>query len=400
MDPEARPELLRGQTAYKFYAEEDREKREFFTWPERRAEFDREVAKLAQDLHGRACRQQRDAVRPKEGHAFSPLLPEGNGRKVFVAKPAPDMREWYHKLVEELQQRRFEVVPDPTTELSADNTEAELAKILDQALDQADVSIHLLGESVGFVPTDGADPVVKFQLSRAAVRRERHRENGAGVTFQRLIWAPKILITLTGGEPVVVEADRVPQKVFESLATFIDGDEIDGNQFTQFKQFVVDRLTTIARFVPAPTPALKEGAHVYLQFQESDEPYAAEIADALACYKLHLDWSNFSGADARLRHQKILRECDAVVVCWASGADSRVWSAFDELQDPRKLGRETNFACRSLVAGPPKDVPGKFMGMRGARQKKGEIDLVLDLTAYEKPPSDELRPLINATNLE
>jgi len=392
MDPNARPELLRGQTAYKFYDERDRETREFFTWPERRADFDREVARLAKDVHARATRDQ-EAQPP-----FSALT-ESNGRKVYVAKPAHDMREWYQKLVEELLQRGFEIVPDPATQFSADTTEAALANIIDRELDKADLSIHLLGESTGFVLADGAEPIVSLQLSRAAARRERQAAGGAEATFQRLIWAPRILITLTGGEPVVVEQARSPQAVFERVATMNEGDSIEGSQFTQFKQFAIDRLLAMAQSMPPVTTALEDGAVVYLQFQETDESYAAAVADALAGFELNLEWSNFSGDDARMRHQRILRECDAVIVCWASGADSRVWSAFDELQDPRKLGRDVNFACRSLVAGPPKNVPGKFMALRAANRKKHEIDLVLDLTAYEAPPPEEFRPFLDAAKV-
>jgi hypothetical protein len=81
-------------------------------------------------------------------------------------------------------------------------------------------------------------------------------------------------------------------------------------------------------------------------------------------------------------------------LCWAKAAEVWVKSQSRELKNWRDLGRDKRFACRGLVAGPP---PGERKELLVQLPPRNEIDVVLDLTAYEKPLPEALDPLIFAT---
>jgi hypothetical protein len=111
---------------------------------------------LAQILIKRAKREKWEPPPP-------PPLPPG--MKVYLAKPAPDMREHYLRLRKELLDHGFNVVPSASAEIPLDTSAA--TKFIDDALTDAKVSVHVLGKSAGHAPAD-LEPVVKLQLAKAA----------------------------------------------------------------------------------------------------------------------------------------------------------------------------------------------------------------------------------------
>jgi hypothetical protein len=108
--------------------------------------------------------------REPQGFDKPPVAPLPSGqvvRRVFVAKPASDMRGPYLALIRELTGpgRGYEVVPAPESEIPDDGEAAK--NYIGSALESAELSIHLLGERPGFAP-DGGKPIVEMQLRLAA----------------------------------------------------------------------------------------------------------------------------------------------------------------------------------------------------------------------------------------
>lgn len=380
------PALLQGQNGVRFFRP-DRDQiggsYEFFRLNEGPREgFDDAVDRLA-DIVERRAREN--------GPPPPPPVPDKPLRQVFVAKPAPDMDEWYRKFVGELQRRDFTVVPDPDKGFSSEMTEPQIAAALDEALHDSELSVHLLGNSRGFTPADGDQSIVQLQALRAAERRASRLKNDAGVAFQRLFWVPKVLIV----NDDVVGSVRDPEEVRARVTERIDEDTVFSENFTKFTQFVLDRLRATAP--PLALTPLHAGANVYLEYQPPSEQYAARVGVALRARNLEVNWQRRAGPDALAKHKQFLRECDAVVVCWGEGSDGDALSPFDEMNvDPRQLGRDKGFACRSLVVGPPEEVPGKTIALSLAENKDDGVDLVLNLTKYADPPPSEFDPLVNA----
>ncbi|MGA8574348.1 MAG: toll/interleukin-1 receptor domain-containing protein [Candidatus Cybelea sp.] len=383
------PSALQGQNGVRFFEADEDQTGGFleyfdFSTGQPLAQFDAAVKRLVDIIeHGAATQAppvvQVDGKKP--------------ARRIFVAKPAPDMEKRYRQLVNELQQRGFAVVPEPSADFADEMTADTIAADLDTALRDAEISLHLLGNSLGFLPAGSDKSIAQLQCVRAAARRTDRPKNAAGVPFQRLFWAPKVLIDVEADE--VVEAGRDPQAVCDRFTQRIADDSVLGENFPQFTAFVVDRLAAIAP--QAPAERLPEGANIYLQFQQQDEQYAAKVGAALKAKKLDVDWQRQGGPDVLSWHRKFLRECDAVVVCWSQGFDELALSPFEETKDPRQCGRDRDFACRGLVVGPPKEIPGKTIALSLAGDQRDEPDLVLDLTEYPDPPPGAFDRLVEKT---
>ena len=65
-----------------------------------------------------------------------------------------------------------------------------------------------------------------------------------------------------------------------------------------------------------------------------------------------------------------------------------------ELKNWRELGRESQFAWRGVVAGPPSgDRKKAFVQL----PPRNEIDIVVDLTAHDTPPPEALDALVQGS---
>jgi hypothetical protein len=389
------PSLLRGQEGYKFFTPGPKRKPgtedPYFDRGEiKDPQFRKRVRDLARYLWTQA--QGGNALLTLErGTASAPVPPtiKSNLRTVYLAKPATDMQQAYLRLAEELGRRRYSVVPPATETIPMSVPAAE--QFIDDALSKADVSIHLLGSGLGYSP-EGADPIVKLQLVRAALNREcRRPENAAaGSCLYRLIWAPKILEHSQNGKPTSTERD--PLAVLTSVAPRLDSDKTEGGSLSEFVDFVLQHLER-APSIMVPT-WIPEDTRVYVHHRPEDTNYALQVAMALQKLKVYPVLPALEGDAAELRafHQQNLRDCESVVLCW--GAASEVWvrATARELGEWRKLGRTAQFACRGVVAGPP---PGDRKSFMVKLPPRNEIDIVIDLTTEPAPCLDVLQTLFH-----
>jgi hypothetical protein len=390
------PPLLRGQEGYKFFTPGPKRKpgteEPFFDRGEiKDPQFKKRVRDLARYLWNQAQGGTALSTLEREA-AFAPEPPaiQSNLRTVYLAKPATDMQQPYLRLVEELGRRRFNVVPPATETIPMSAPAAE--QFIDDALSEADVSIHLLGSGLGYSP-EGADPIVKLQLVRAALNRERRRPESVAATScpYRLIWAPKIFEHSQDGRPASTE--RNPLAVLTSVAPRLDSDKTEGGSLSEFVDFVLQHLERGASSITVPA-WIPEDTRVYVHHRPEDTNYALQVAMALQELKVYPVLPAFEGDAAELRafHLQNLRDCEAVVLCW--GAASEVWikATARELGEWRKLGRTARFACRGLVAGPP---PGDRKSFMVKLPPRNEIDIVIDLTTEPAPCPDALQTLFH-----
>ena len=381
IDPGARPTLLQGQEGYLFYSpDEDNPSRfrEYFVRGKAREEFHERTQELAEDIWRRACERE-NVPRPASaltGPVWTPV--PSSGRKIYLAKPAADMRAAYTRLVDELRQRGYIVAPSPESEIPSDGRAPEFIRT---SLGGAELSIHLLGAKPGWAPED-CEPIVPLQLKLAA-------DGGA----RRIIWAPRILVD-DHAQIAPAEA-RDPFTILEKFDRKRDSDTVDGSEVSAFAQFVIKHLDKNVPPVPE-IDVIDANARVYLYHRPEDTQYAVEIARALEARGIQPVFPAFEGDPAELAalHRKELSECDAVILCWAKAAEVWVKSQSRELKNWRDLGRDKRFAVRGLVAGPP---PGERKELLVQLPPRNEIDVVVDLTAYDKLVPEALDPLIRAT---
>jgi hypothetical protein len=295
------------------------------------------------------------------------------------------MREAYSRLAFELQGKGFTVVPNVTADLPNDAT---ALSIVNEALAQAEASVHLIGERPGFAP-EGLDPIVKLQLAQAREKSLQCVDPSQRV-FRQIIWAPKLL---DGGEsaPGAV-AERDPLRALEQRDKQIGADKIDGDILSKFVEYLFQYLAETAPR-PVATAAAGNKLQVYLAYHAADEDYAGAIAQALreSSVKPRLPVCD-SDADSRRFNNDLLAKCDAVTLCWANASEVWVRSEADKLSDWQATGRQQQFVYRSLVAGPP-PLPHKKPKAISLLFQDGEFDKVIDLVEKGAPTRELLADL-------
>jgi hypothetical protein len=219
VDAHMRPPLLQNTASFNFFqADADRERPFFADGQVVDPRFHEQVDALAKHLW-RATQHlgASPAVQAPVASAVPELSPSPprrspvRGGTVFVAKPASGMERSYEHLVRALSDRGYTVVPPPALDMSHGPS---AAAVIDQALAQAAISIHLLREIPGY-PGQRQSPITALQLERAA---RAIRASGSATGLQRVIWVPEFR-----GAGTTPEIDRL-------LGT----DEFIGGDFEQF----------------------------------------------------------------------------------------------------------------------------------------------------------------------
>jgi hypothetical protein len=379
-----RPFELQGQEGFLFYARDETngvsDVAPFFNRGKANSQFYDRRDQLTTFLQKRVDRIAAGAAVGTASPPDRPIAPP-NGRTVYLAKPASDMKEAYARLAFELQGKGFSVAPDVTADLPSD---AGALAIVKDALAKAEASVHLVGERPGFAP-EGLDPIVKLQLVLAREKAMQNADQPQRV-FRRIIWAPKIL---DAGEPSAGPAvERDPLQALERCDKQIGADKIDGDILSKFVEYLFQYLVETAPRPVATEPAGNK-LEVYLAYHGADEDYAEAVAEALrgGPVKIRIPACE-ADAGARRYNNDLLVKSDAVTLCWASASEVWVRSEADKLSDWQTLGRKEPFVYRSLIAGPP-PFAHKNPKAIGLLFQDGEFDKVIDLVE-KGPPTREL----------
>jgi hypothetical protein len=379
------PGLLQGQEGYRFFdldrdSEAGQEQEFFARGRVLDPRYEVRIGDLARYLWRAAARFEAPGadLNPPDTKAVAPPM-ASKGRTVFLAKPAGDMRLAYDRLCKELTAAGYGVVPPPGEGVPFDGS-AEA--FIDEALAQAEVSVHPIGDKPGYAPED-LPPIVKLQLARAAAHEAAHSD------FRRILWAPRIV-----AEDDNSGNERDPLIVVASLDRQLDSDTIVGDNLSEFAEFLLQHLDRTAPPTGLPDAVgVGVGDSVYVYHRPEDESYAIDLAVALRGRKLHAVLPAVEGNPAELDafHRDTLRHCAAIVLCWANASEVWARATCRELRSWEKLGRAAKFTLRGLVAGPP---PSGRKSVLVKLPPEDEIDVILDLTALDRPSPEALDPLL------
>jgi hypothetical protein len=135
----------------------------------------------------------------------------------------------------------FNVAPDPSADAPSDKS-AE--SFLTDALSNADVFVHLVGDSGGFAP-EGLGNIATLQLALARAKAAQAEGAPWQKLTRRTVWAPKILDG-GGAAPKGPAVERDPLKALERFDQQIATDKIDGDILSKFIEFLFQYLTETA----------------------------------------------------------------------------------------------------------------------------------------------------------
>jgi hypothetical protein len=293
--------------------------------PEFKTEANRLTQHIATQL--RKMRAEAERVSPPQGQAAQ--------RKLFVANSASDRATERKTLINEF--KGFELLTLPSDVL----TRADIEQQTRRLLDQAECSIHLLGELPGTTPEDSSDPIAHLQYQVALAHRPDR--------FTQLVWAPSTLALADARQKAFVESVRKYNsgewpKGLEILCGGLD-DLLRG------VRGVLDRVPAAPRF---------EGTGpVYLLCNESDiknaDPNLDQLRDFLLRAGISPEFPAFDDEDvdlAQLEKTQIAQSC-ATIIYYGRGGDG--WAKLKRNQLLATLGelRAQNTHVRALYVSEP-----------------------------------------------
>jgi hypothetical protein len=213
------PDVLRHRVGYQFFREEPSGKLKEFYW---RGLEDREAyLDVLKEMADRIAGRLMVKVKP------TPQVPlvAPNGRTVYLAAPADELRDAWRRVANDLRGSGYTVLPSEGR-LPDTLPAAEVA--VGGALARAELSVHFLGESEGGKPDGSEETLVRLQLRLA---RER---SGSGGRFRRVLWAPKWL----PGDG----SRRDPFEVVQRFGGLSPGEEVYAEEVTDLSQWLRARL--------------------------------------------------------------------------------------------------------------------------------------------------------------
>lgn len=292
---------------------------------------------------------------------------------VYLARTASDMKDLREALQRELEDRGCRVLPDGEPPEEAQAYAAAVRSDLQQAL----LSVHLVGARYGSIPEGAEDSGVVLQADLALA------QPGA---LRSILWSPAEVTAERVTEPRQrAFIDRLEQAAFER-----DRAEFVRSSIEQLKSLLIDRLRPPAAAAPAPVTTV-EGAGttaataVYLVCDPVDRADSKPLKEALAALGFSVTRPSIEGTtDELLEENKAnLLGCDVVVVVWGQTREAWVRGKLREAQQAPGWGRERPFRGKFVVVVPPDtpakldfDVPADVVVLRGAGAHQQLEDLL------------------------
>jgi hypothetical protein len=217
--PDDVPKQLHNRDGYRFFARDKSGKvRDYYYWcrlVDDQAYCD-EMGRLADWIYEKLTAHTPQHAAPMALH---------NGRNLFVAVAADELRDTRLRLVNDLTGAGFTVLP---AEDRLPDTAAAAEAAVREALATAELAVHMLGEAKGFTPSGGQEPIVALQLRLA-------REQAAQGRMPQILWTPKWL-------PSRPDTKRDPFAVVAQYGERQAGEEVYAEEITDLSQWLRGRL--------------------------------------------------------------------------------------------------------------------------------------------------------------
>jgi TIR domain len=382
-----RPWGLQKQEGYCFYRESDRQRlgdiEEFFV---RGSPVENHYWPLFDELCTFLIKRSGQLRRVK---FTEPQLPT-NARTIYVAKTATDMFDEYIRVVSELTNHGYNVVPKRSDEMPRDRSASDF---IDKELAQAEASVHLIGESEGWEPED-LDKIVKLQLARAAAKAGgKEAGAAAGSPFRRIIWAPKVFRRAgPGGEQT---QERDPHEVLGRFGGELPSDQVIADDPGNFRQCMIrmlDQWKPVDKDIAVGT-GVASGSKVFVLHHEKDRPLARSLRKALREKNVEALFPAVDGdePDRKALDKDSIKRSDAIVLCWGDTSETWTRAQARQFEDWRAYGRSRNWEPRSVVLGPP---PGEFKAEFKEDPPPSEIDQIVEVPDVESIPSEVVNKIV------
>lgn len=330
------PTQLQGVLGYEFYEvnEETKRPKEFSYLPDGdyHARYRKQIDELAFELSKLLLSFE------------DPPPPVDRDHTVYLAETTTDRSDYRDSIKSELVSRGFRVLPDK----DLPNTPAGYRQAVSEDLNQARLSIHLIGEKYSRVLEGDEDSVVQIQNELAA------QVNGGPHDFSRVIWIAPDLVPVGKLQPAFIDLLRTSKEAQ-------NGAELLERPFEELKNRIIEKLTppkpTVLKF---PVDLEQDDlVRIYLMCDKSDFPSVTAIRDYL--YDKNQNYEVVlaarEGEEAMQMqviqyHKDNLLECDAALVYYGHGNEFWLHSKLSDLRKVRAWGRERPLLKGLYLAAP------------------------------------------------
>jgi hypothetical protein len=346
------PDPLKGRVGFKFFEHDRETDSEIHYWDGFgaivRPQYWDVLRQVARAITRHLSQEPPKAVRCTAG---------ADGPVVYLAEPSADLID-AHRMVRGELQAVLDARIEPGDQLP--NLADEAIATIDAALGKAQFSIHLLGNTAGYVPDgDQSKAIVELQLERAALRA------AGDPSFRRLIWAAP------GLKPTQERQNELVSRLGRGDG-LLETDEFISETLEHFKNFALESLRrTKAGAKAGMRSAGKPVLYLVCRREEEEEALRARefffergIEVWLPDFEICEDERDSICAEYALR-------ADAVLVHYATGSEGWVRQALLKMSDWRALGRAAAFRTVAvLLAGEP--------SLRKTTFRSQHADLVLN----------------------
>jgi hypothetical protein len=308
----------------------------------------------------------------RRAEAENPAPPPPARPAVYLASCGHDRSADRDALRSELLQRGYPVLPEQELPLA----EGALRDTVARLLEQAALSIHLVGASPGPVPDgEGDDSVVAIQNALAV---ERARRAPAG-SFARLVSLPAGTAASKPRHQTFIDSLHRDDTV-QGGADLVTGD------LAVVKQAMVAALRRLEAPPPPVLPTAADRPTLYVICDRADLAPSRELRRLLETGAVVLK-PVFDGTPEELREANLQRlgECEAVLVYYGSGTDR--WKAAVDADLRRaaalRSGRPFAFGA-TWLAGPDSDDKEDLAGGADVIDARAGFDAALAQPLLER----------------
>ncbi len=256
------------------------------------------------------------------------------GRKtIYLAETGHDLTVQRNIIKRELQRLGFMVLPAKTLPLEY----REFERIVRQNLEEADLSIHLIGSAYGEIP-EGSD------RSSADLQNQLAAEKSARVgkkNFPRLIWISPVLSNVS-------ERQRAFIETLKRDVALQEGAEILQTPLEDFKNIIREELTVKA---DQPAAEFSGSKNIYLVHDKMDREEVLPVIETIEKKGFRVLTPDFESdlMNVRNRHISNLRAFDVAIVYKGRVNDQWVRMKVLDLLKAPGLGRSKPIKGKAVI---------------------------------------------------
>jgi len=275
------------------------------------------------------------------------VLTKNNNRyvkSIFLSESSYDTRDLRDSLKRELQDHGYTILPYGQLSLVAN----ELKNDVTTLMKEAQLSIHLVGNSYGIVPEGTDKSIVELQNEIGAT--ESSVDN-----LSRLIWVPENM------EPTDDRQKAFLNKLSSGSQDAIAGADMVKGSIEDFKSVVHDKLKAMEEVheVAAAAPPVTEEdtgrKMVYLICDISDLDITPPLEDFLFNNGIEVVLPIFEGDETLIREDHIenLKNCSSVIIFYGNGSEIWLRTKMRDFMKINGYGRTKPISFKGVYVAPP-----------------------------------------------